>query len=170
MCRVECPSLICHDYFFCFRHKATYFYYTFYSTILKYSTILLESDLIIKTMVTKAKEERTHESCTKALIPVRDALDILSGKWKLPILIALSFGNKRFSELAKQVHGITDKMLSKELRDLEMNQLVKRTVYDTVPVIVEYSMTPYGKTLENLIDELQAWGTLHRKRILRKAK
>lgn len=119
----------------------------------------------------KAKESgRTHESCTKALIPVRDALDILSGKWKLPILIALSFGNKRFKELANQVNGITDKMLSKELRELEMNELVKRTVYDRVPVVVEYSMTPYGETLEKLIDELQAWGTQHRKRILKKGK
>jgi DNA-binding HxlR family transcriptional regulator len=114
--------------------------------------------------------ERTHESCNKALIPVRDALDILSGKWKLPIIIALSFGNRRFSQLSKQIPGITDKMLSKELRELEMNQLVKRTVYDSVPVIVEYSMTSYGKTLEKLIDELQAWGSQHRKRILRKSK
>jgi len=121
-------------------------------------------------MATEIKEKRTQETCTKALIPVRDALDILSGKWKLPIIIALSFGNRRFSELAKQVHGITDKMLSKELRDLEMNELVKRTVYDTVPVVVEYSMTTYGKTLEKLIEELQAWGTLHRKRILKKSK
>ena len=114
--------------------------------------------------------ERTHEGCTKAIIPVRDALDILSGKWKLPIIIALSFGNRRFSQLAKQIPGITDKMLSKELRDLEMNELVKRTVYDTLPVIVEYSMTPYGRTLENLIEALQAWGLQHRKRILRKSK
>jgi DNA-binding HxlR family transcriptional regulator len=114
--------------------------------------------------------ERTQEGCTKALIPVRDALDILSGKWKLPIIIALSFGNRRFSQLAKQIHGITDKMLSKELRELEMNQLVKRTVYDAVPVVVEYSMTPYGKTLEKLIEELQAWGSLHRKRILKRSK
>ncbi|HEX6849527.1 MAG TPA: helix-turn-helix domain-containing protein [Chitinophagaceae bacterium] len=122
-------------------------------------------------MVAKVKENgRTQETCTKALVPVRDALDILNGKWKLPILIALQFGNKRFSELAKQVDGITDKMLSKELRDLEMNELVKRTVYDTVPVVVEYSMTPYGETLEKLIDELQAWGTNHRKRILKKGK
>jgi len=113
---------------------------------------------------------RTQETCTKALIPVRDALDILSGKWKLPIIIALSFGNRRFSELAKQVHGITDKMLSKELRELEMNELIKRTVYDSVPVVVEYSMTPYGETLERLIDELQIWGTKHRKRILKKGK
>jgi DNA-binding HxlR family transcriptional regulator len=61
-------------------------------------------------------------------------------------------------------------MLSKELRDLEMNQLVKRTVYDSVPVVVEYEMTAYGKTLEKLIDELQAWGIKHRKRILQKEK
>ena len=122
--------------------------------------------------MTKAipQAERTHEGCTKAIIPVRDALDILSGKWKLPIILALQFGNKRFSELAKQVHGITDKMLSKELRELEMNELVKRTVYDTVPVVVEYSMTPYGETLEKLIEELQVWGTQHRKRIIRKGK
>ena len=122
-------------------------------------------------MVSKVKENgRTHESCTKALVPVRDALDILNGKWKLPILIALQFGNKRFSELAKQVNGITDKMLSKELRELEMNELVKRTVYDTVPVVVEYSMTPYGETLEKLIEELQVWGANHRKRIIKKGK
>jgi DNA-binding HxlR family transcriptional regulator len=114
--------------------------------------------------------ERTNESCNKAMMPVKDALDILNGKWKLPIIIALSFGNRRFSELARQIPGITDKMLSKELRDLEMNELVKRTVYDSVPVVVEYSMTTYGKTLEKLIGELQAWGILHRKRILKKAK
>lgn len=80
-------------------------------------------------------------------MPVRDALDILSGKWKLRITISLSFGNKRFSQMAKQIPGITDKMLSKELRELEMNQLVKRKVYDSVPIVVEYSMTEYGKIL-----------------------
>ncbi|MEO6671729.1 MAG: helix-turn-helix domain-containing protein [Ferruginibacter sp.] len=111
---------------------------------------------------------KTLETCTKAMLPVRDALDILSGKWKLQIIISLSFGNKRFSQMAKEIPGITDKMLSKELRDLEMNQLVKRTVYDSVPVIVEYSMTTYGKTLGKLIDELQQWGLKHRKRIIKK--
>src|SRR5688500_15879439 len=119
-------------------------------------------------MAVKEQVKRTHGECTKAILPVRDALDILSGKWKLPIIIALSFGNKRFSEMAKEIPGITDKMLAKELRDLEINQLVKRTVYDSVPVVVEYSMTSYGKTLETLIDELQNWGVQHRKRILKK--
>lgn len=102
------------------------------------------------------------------ILPVRDALEILSGKWKLPIIIALSFGNKRFSEMAKEIPKITDKMLSKELRDLEANELVKRTVYDTVPVVVEYSMTEYGQSLEKVIMELRDWGIQHRKRIIGK--
>jgi len=114
------------------------------------------------------KQPHNPEACSKAIMPVRDALDILSGKWKLPIIISLSFGNKRFSEMAKQIPGITDRMLSKELREMEMNELVKRTVYDSVPVVVEYSMTTYGKTLEPLIAELQKWGLKHRKRIIHK--
>ncbi|MEI6487425.1 MAG: helix-turn-helix domain-containing protein [Bacteroidota bacterium] len=118
----------------------------------------------------KKKEVKTYSECTKAILPVRDALDILSGKWKLPIIISLTFGNKRFSEMKKEIPGITDRMLSKELRDLEVNQLVKRTVYDSVPVIVEYSMTHDGKSLEPLIDELRDWGIQHRKRITGKHK
>ncbi len=102
------------------------------------------------------------------ILPVRDALDILSGKWKLPIIVALTFGNKRFSQIAKEIPSITDKMLSKELRDLEMNQLVKRTVYDSFPVVIEYSLTPYAESLGKVIDELRKWGIEHRKRILSK--
>jgi DNA-binding HxlR family transcriptional regulator len=102
------------------------------------------------------------------MLPVKDALDILSGKWKLHIIITFSFGNKRFSQIAKDLPGITDKMLSKELRNLEMSQLIKRTVYDSIPVVVEYSMTPYGKTLDKLIGELRSWGSKHRKKKLEK--
>jgi len=116
------------------------------------------------------KEVKTRESCISMILPVRDALDILSGKWKLPILISLSFGNKRFKQIAREIPNITDKMLSKELRELEMNQLIKRTVYDSVPVIVEYSMTSYGKSLEKVIEELRKWGMQHRKRIIGKSK
>jgi len=116
------------------------------------------------------KETKTREACTKAILPVRDALDILSGKWKLPILIALSFGNKRFRQMANEIPNITDRMLSKELRDLEVNQLIRRTVYDSVPVVVEYSMTNYGKSLEKVIEELHSWGVQHRKKITGKSK
>ncbi len=116
----------------------------------------------------KQAAQHNPKQCKMMLLPVRDALEFLSGKWKIPIIIALSFGNKRFTEMAAEIDGITDKMLSKELRDLEQNQLVKRTVYDSVPVRVEYSLTEYGNSLENVIKELRSWGIQHRKRIMNK--
>ena len=109
-----------------------------------------------------------HSECRRNLLPVKDALDILSGKWKLPIIIALTFDNKRFKEMQREIDGITPKMLSKELKELEVNQLVKRTVYDTLPVTVEYSLTTYGKSLHKVIEELRTWGLQHRKRLLSK--
>lgn len=106
-----------------------------------------------------------HNECGNHIMAVRDALDILSGKWKLPIIISLLYGDKRFKEMERDITGITAKMLSKELKDLEVNQLVKRTVYDTMPVTVEYSLTDYGKTLKKVIGELHTWGAQHRKKI-----
>jgi DNA-binding HxlR family transcriptional regulator len=103
---------------------------------------------------------------TTAIRPIKDALDVLSGKWKIPILVALSDGPKRFKEITKAVGGITDKMLSKELKDMEMNKLVSRRVLDTFPPTVEYSWTEHSHTLGNLIGELHAWGDLHRKKII----
>lgn len=110
------------------------------------------------------------EQCARMLLPVKDALDILSGKWKLPIIISLSFGKKRFKQIQREIEGITPKMLSKELKELEMNELAERHVYDTSPVTVEYELTPYGKTLKPLIGELHTWGSKHRKRIIAKKK
>jgi DNA-binding HxlR family transcriptional regulator len=109
-----------------------------------------------------------HDECGRHIMAVRDALDILNGKWKLPIIISLIYGDKRFKEMERDIEGITAKMLSKELKDLEVNQLVKRTVYDTMPVTVEYSLTDYGKTLKKVIGELHNWGSAHRKRIIGK--
>ncbi|RQP15196.1 MAG: transcriptional regulator [Parapedobacter sp.] len=112
---------------------------------------------------------QSSKECLEYIRPVRDVLDIISGKWKLPILIALSFGNKRFKELERDVEGITPKMLSKELRDLEINDLVVRTVYDTVPVTVEYSLSDYGKTLDSVIVALREWGKKHRTKLFTKS-
>lgn len=116
------------------------------------------------------KEGRTQQKCMGLILPVTDAIQVLAGKWKFAILISLSFGNKRFSEIAKDIPKITDRMLSKELRDLEMNQLIQRTVYDTVPVTVEYSKTEYGDSLDEVIQALAKWGKQHRKRIMSKDK
>jgi DNA-binding HxlR family transcriptional regulator len=112
---------------------------------------------------------KSSKECAEYIRPVRDVLDIINGKWKLPILIALSFGNKRFKELERDVEGITPKMLSKELRDLEVNQLVIRTVYDTVPASVEYSLSDYGKSLDNVIVALREWGKKHRNKLFAKS-
>jgi DNA-binding HxlR family transcriptional regulator len=103
--------------------------------------------------------------CSKSLLPVQDALYILSGKWKIPIIIALIHGNKRFKELHREITGITAKMLSKELKELEVNALVTRTVYDTIPVSVEYELTAYGTTLDEVIMALRDWGLKHRQKI-----
>ncbi|MES2565551.1 MAG: helix-turn-helix domain-containing protein [Bacteroidota bacterium] len=111
----------------------------------------------------------THVSnveCTKHLLPVKDALDILSGKWKLQIILSLTFGKKRFKQIQREIPGLTPKMLSKELKELEINELASRHVYDTSPVSIEYEITPYGKTLRPLIEELEKWGSKHRKRII----
>jgi len=116
----------------------------------------------------KTIDGHTLGECTRSILPVRDALEVLSGKWKLPIIISLMFGNKRFSQIAKEVPGITDKMLSKELRDLEANDLVKRSVYDSIPVVVEYKLTEYGHSLKAVIEVLRNWGIAHRKRIMEK--
>lgn len=102
------------------------------------------------------------------LIPVKDALEVLAGKWKLQIIIALTFGKKRFKEIAREIGGISDKMLSKELKEMERHQLIVRTVYDAFPPVVEYELTPHGKTLHKLIDSLRDWGNIHRKKIFGK--
>ena len=115
------------------------------------------------------QERLSHSDCSKSLLPVRDALDALNGKWKLQIIISLMFGNKRFTQIAKEIPNITDKMLPKELRDLEAHELVKRTVYDSIPVVVEYTLTEHGRSLRELIDVLRVWGIKHRNQVMGKA-
>jgi DNA-binding HxlR family transcriptional regulator len=119
-------------------------------------------------MINSPGQKHDRHECKSHMLPVRDALDILNGKWKIPIIVALSFGKKRFKEMQREIEGITAKMLSKELKDLEMNELVKRTVYDSSPVAVEYSLTTYGQTLWKVVIELRSWGLLHRTRMMRK--
>lgn len=118
---------------------------------------------------TLEKHRVSGTECKSRIMPVQDALDILHGKWKLLILMSLSDGPMRFKEIQRQVEGITAKMLSKELKDLEINELVARTVYDTTPVAVEYARTPYGHSLNKVIEELHTWGVQHRKRVMRKS-
>ncbi len=103
----------------------------------------------------------------KEIMAVHDAMDVLSGKWKISIISSICYYNeRRFSDILNDVNGISNKMLSKELKDLETNKLVKRTVLDTQPVTVQYNLTEYGKTLQTIINDLTDWGLKHRQVII----
>jgi DNA-binding HxlR family transcriptional regulator len=100
----------------------------------------------------------------KEIMAVHDAMDVLNGKWKISIISSICYYNeRRFSDILNDVNGISNKMLSKELKDLEMNKLIKRTVLDTQPVTVKYNLTEYGRTLQTIINNLSDWGMEHRK-------
>ncbi|WP_390890897.1 winged helix-turn-helix transcriptional regulator [Emticicia fluvialis] len=136
-----------------------YFYYLIDSTILLDSAIRLDSNVKYKPML-------NGEHCPINMLSIKDALEALEGKWKLLILFSLYDGPKRFKQIAKEVSGITDKTLSKELKSLETNALIKREVFDTFPPTVQYSITEHGLSLNNLVEELHLWGMLHRKKMM----
>jgi len=100
------------------------------------------------------------------MMAIHDAMDVLSGKWKIYIISSICHYNKRrFSDILNDVVGISNKMLSKELKELEINKLIKRTVLDTQPITVKYELTKHGKTLQTIINNLTDWGKAHRKEI-----
>jgi DNA-binding HxlR family transcriptional regulator len=102
----------------------------------------------------------------KEMMAIHDAMDVLSGKWKIYIISSIChYNRRRFSDVLNDVVGISNKMLSKELKELEVNKLVKRTVLDTQPVTVQYELTAHGKTLQTIINNLTDWGIEHRKEI-----
>jgi len=111
-------------------------------------------------------ETNTKTCSTKDLRAVRDALEVLNGKWKLQILIAILNGTKRFKDISREIDGISDRMLSKELKELESHQLVERKVYDLFPPVVEYSATAHTSSLHTVIYALKEWGYLHREKII----
>ncbi len=96
--------------------------------------------------------------------PVTTALSVIGGKWKVIILWHLQDGVKRFGELQRQVKGISQKMLTQELRDLEETGLVRRKVYPVVPPKVEYSLTDTGWSLKPVLEQLCEWGKEYRRR------
>lgn len=107
-----------------------------------------------------------QEICFKRILNMTDTLDILSGKWKISILILLSFEPKRFSEISKLFKKITDRTLSKDLKDLENNLLISKKTIDAFPKTTEYSITEHGLSITKVLLELREWGQLHREKIL----
>lgn len=90
--------------------------------------------------------------------PVTRTMNLIGGKWSLPIVHVLMDGTKRFKELERSIEGINTRMLVKELKQLEGNGIVNRKVYAEVPPRVEYSLTSKGHALKNILNELSSWG------------
>lgn len=93
--------------------------------------------------------------------PVEACLEVIGGKWKGVILFHLLGGTKRFNELMRSMPKVTQRMLTRQLRELEADRIVDRKVYPEVPPRVEYSLTNFGRTLEPTLRMLQKWGTEH---------
>ena len=95
------------------------------------------------------------------VLAINDTMNVLNGKWKLPIIGSLLYGKKRFKELEREIPKITPRMLSKELKDLEINSIITRTVQSTIPVKVEYELSASGRSLNAVLDAMITWGKQH---------
>jgi DNA-binding HxlR family transcriptional regulator len=105
------------------------------------------------------------DECTRVMAAVSDALYAIGGKWKLMIIIAMARGNNRFTELQRQVKGISARVLSSELKELEMNGFIVKKVSVGYPVTIEYELLPYSHTLEEVVGAMTKWGIQHRQKI-----
>jgi DNA-binding HxlR family transcriptional regulator len=113
--------------------------------------------------------ENYQQELKKKMRAVQDSMDVLNGKWKISIISSICcYGKRRFSDILHDVVGISNRMLSKELKELEINELVTRTVLDTQPITVQYELTEHGNTLQTIINNLSDWGVTHRKKITKR--
>lgn len=114
------------------------------------------------------QEVLTHPRNQKAEVQaLQDTIYVIGGKWKLPIINSICNGNRRFRDIERSIPGITTRMLSRDLKEMEANKIIKRAVYPTSPVTVEYSPTEYCTSFGDIILEMIQWGINHRKRIKR---
>ena len=101
----------------------------------------------------KQKRDTLRDGC-----PVKAAIDVIRGRWKPSILRELHEGKKRFTELREALPEVTAQTLSTQLRQLEADEIVTRTVFPEIPARVEYRLSDYGQTLSCVMEELDAWG------------
>lgn len=107
------------------------------------------------------------KSCpVEYVLNINDTLNVISGKWKLPILGSVLYGKKRFTDIQRNIPKITPRMLSKELKELELNGVLVRSVYNTTPVSVEYELSESGKLITEVLDKMIEWGIQHRMSVL----
>ncbi len=110
--------------------------------------------------MTKRKKLEPIQEDVKYL---KDTLYVMGGKWKLHILLALGMGNKRFKEIQRSIPGITSRVLSKELKELELNQIIARKVDTNLVTKVDYEVLTYCKSFDPIIKLMIEWGKQHRK-------
>ena len=101
--------------------------------------------------------EEKNNNCQKQC-SLKEVLDVIGGKWAMPIIYNLSKGKLRFKEIERNVEGINTRMLVKELKNMEANGIIKREVFATVPPTVEYTLTLKGEKLLPSIISLHTWG------------
>lgn len=114
----------------------------------------------------KLKPINEQRLCDNFERPIKDTLDIIKGKWKISIIYRLFLGSHRFSDIEYHLPGITPRVLSNELKELEMSRLVSRTVLyddDGIRVSIEYTVTEHGRSLYTVLELMKDWGIKHRK-------
>ena len=117
----------------------------------------------------KTTENKTAR-CKQSDLALQDTIYAIGSKWKMRIFKSMCLGNIRFTEIEKSLTGITKRTLSKELKELEINQLITRKAYPDQPSKAEYNLTNYAKTLIPMINEMVRWGTEHRQMIIKRQK
>src|SRR6478672_10045573 len=110
-------------------------------------------------------DQQSEVQCKARLNAMADALHVIGGKWKLRIIVALKDGNRRFNEMQRLIDGISARVLSAELKELELNGFVKRNVLPGMPVVVEYELTAYADTLDDVLQSLSEWGAMHKDKV-----
>lgn len=111
---------------------------------------------------TKRRSGRTEKSVTCA---VEKTLAVLAGRWKVLALFHLLSGTRRFNELHRLLRGVSHRTLSRQLRELERDGVIRRTVYPQVPPRVEYALTPLGETLRPVLAAMHEWGAVYSQRV-----
>jgi DNA-binding HxlR family transcriptional regulator len=112
------------------------------------------------------EEPTNHEQCAAALVPIHEVLAQISGKWTILVVILLSAGPRRFSELKRQIDGISQKMLTVTLRDLEKDGFLTRTVTPSIPPRVDYELTEMGRELQEPLRVIGNWAHANRARVV----
>ena len=138
-----------------------------YPTVLEDSSIKIDTRYLYAHMNTEAQtapqtlRDCSRQDCAEGAAGIRDALYVLGGKWKLPLIFTLSGGPMRFNDIQRSIGDITAKILSRELKEMELNGFVLRSE----GAVITYQLTPYSLSLHKVTHELKEWGMKHRQHI-----